>query len=186
MHASIVKDIKDVLNTTYTAINKKNYFALEELSNRLNHSAAIHQSKEISICSVAVFALSKIFDKQDYLQHPDFNEFRNNILKQLTLAIKAVGVNGYLGSMKVMESQIQKFSAKIKTYHMPLLTYARSVKAKHVVEHGLSVSQASKLFGVPEWDISAHMGKSKAHEKHHASPQSNRERIKLVRRLFGA
>ena len=89
-------------------------------------------------------------------------------------------------NMKLIESHIQKFSSKIKTYHVPLLTYARSVKAKHVVEHGLSVSQASKLFSVPEWSISKHMGKSGAHEKHYAAPKFNRERIKLARRLFNA
>ena len=113
-----------------------------------------------------------------------FNEFKNNILKQLAIAIKAVGTASYMKAMRLMESQIQKFSAKIKTYHVPLLTYARSVKAKHAVEHRLSVSQASKLFGVPEWGISKHMGKSGAHEKHYAAPKFNRERIKLVRRLF--
>jgi len=186
MHASVIKDVQNVLNTAYAAIKKKNYFALEGLSNRLNHSVAIYQKKDVSICAVAVFALSKIFDKEAYLQHSDFNKFRDEVLTNLMLASKLVSADTskYLKTIRALETKIQQFSNKLKLYHEPLLSYARAKKASHAMEHGLSISQASKLFNVPEWGISKHMGKSAAHEKHYATSKFNKQRIELVRRLF--
>jgi len=182
MHPSVTKDIKAVLDTASAAIKKKNYFALEGLSNRLNHSITIYQSQDVSICSVAVYALSKIFDKQAYLAHPDFNKFRESILATLELARKQD--NQYLKHMQNLLTQIQTFSGKLKLYHTPLLMHARSIKAKHAIEHGLSSDVASKLFNVPEQAVSEHMGRSKAHEKHYATPKFNKQRIELLKRLF--
>jgi len=187
MHDSIIKDIKNVLDTAYLAIKKKDYYTLEGLSNHLNHSITIHQLKEISACATTVYALSKIFDKQAYLTHQDFNAFRNDILTNLKFAAAAIKkgqTSEYLQAIKALNNRLEKFSGKLKIYHQPILNYARARKAKHAIEHGLSISQASKLFEVPEWDMSKHMGKSTAHEKHHALPKLNKQRIDLVKRLF--
>jgi len=187
MHASIIRDIKTVLDAAHSAIKKKNYFALEGLSNRLNHSLTIHQFKEISICAVTIYALSKIFDKKAYLDHLDFSKFRSEILTNLkfaSTAIKKEQTNEYLQTIKTLQNQIEKFSNKLNVYQQPILSYARARKAKHAIEHGLSTSQASKLFKVPEWTTSKHIGKSTAHEKHHAQPKLNQQRIALVKKLF--
>ena len=184
MHSSVIKDIKAVLDAAHSAVKRKNYVLLDNLSNRLNHSAAIHQDREISLCAVAVFALSKIFTNEKYLTDPNFPGFRNDVLANLKAARKVIGTDTkrYEGHLRLVENSVKRFDEKLKLYQTPLLTYARAKKASHAIEHGLSVSQASKLFNVPNWELSKHTGKSVS--KHYASTKFNKQRIELLKRLF--
>lgn len=187
MHGSVKRDIKRVLNGAYSAVRRKKYYRLDKLSNQLNHSAAIHQSKEISLCSAVVFALSKLFTNRDYFEHSGFSKFREAVLSNLKRAKKALRANKigqYMQRLRSIENKIEQIDKKVKAYQEPLMQYSRAKKAAHAVEHGLSINQASRLFDVPEWDITRHTGKSTEVGKRAAPAKTNRARIKLVKRLF--
>ena len=188
MRSSVKNDIRSVLDKAHSAVRKKNYHLLDGLSNRLNHAIAIYQDKEVSLCAVAIFALGKIFTNDRYFTDSGFQEFRNDVLSNLKAASKAMKADNlarYARHLRVIEIAIKRIDDRLKLYQTPLLTHARAKKSSHAIEHGLSASQANALFNAPKWGTSKQLGKSAAHEKHHALPKFNQQRIELVKRLFG-
>ncbi len=187
MHHSATKDIRNVLSTAYFAIKKKNYFALEGLANQLNHSITIYQDKKIADCAVTVYALSKIFDKEDYLKHEDFKIFKKRILislKTALVALKKTRMTEYAQSIAAAQKQILNFGDKIQIYRESVLDYARARKAKHATEHGISLNRASELFEVKEWEITSSPKKKLDSKTQRTGDKSTADRLNLIGRIF--
>lgn len=186
MQDSVIQDIRTVLNEAITAIQTKNYSYLGELSMRLNHSITIFQNKEIAICPIVIYSLSKVFDKPQALQHNDFNKFRADVIKNLKFAAVSVLNNEkeYFAVLESTENMANDFSNKLKLYSDPLYKYARSVLARRAIEHGLSLNSAADIFDIPAWELSKQMGQSNIPEDYPAAPRFNKERFDLIRRVF--
>ena len=187
MHQQVISDIHRVLKIAYRAVKRRQYHLLEGLSNQINHSVVTEQNKKVSDCAVAIYAMGKFFSKKQYLEHPDFEKFRERVASFLRKAIKFIKrgeTDAYYNEILSLLKEIKSFDAKLAIYEEPLLIYARTIKARHAVEHGLSVKQASKLFDIAEWDISHSLGKSAKINISSAPPSLNKKRFEIAKKLF--
>lgn len=185
MNELVIRDILAVLKVAYHAVKRKNYHALEGLSNRLNHSITTYQLRELSDCAVTVFALSKIFDKD--IINSEFDDFRQKVIsfiKSAAYFLKRKMFESYSEEMFKLKEEIKRYDDKLQIYQEPVIIYSRGIKATHAVEHGLSIEKASKLFDIAEWDIHANIGKSKSMEVSYAPPLNNLNRMELAKKLF--
>ncbi len=188
MHPQVKKDLRAVLEQAFSAIKNKRYFELRGLSDHVIHSMSIFQERDISDCAISIYALSKIFDKEQFTCHGDCPRFIDQALINLSQAknmIEKNNMKGYRQAISNLLTQISKFDSKLKLFERPILDYARLQKASKLAEHGLSVSAAAELMNIPKWELSGYLGNTKTSETCCSFPEADAKRVSYVFKLFG-
>ena len=76
------KHILDILIKVNDAIDKKDYIAIKQLSNKFIHHASIHQDADVISTAVLIYALSKMIERENFRKEKNWNEFYKNFRKK--------------------------------------------------------------------------------------------------------
>ncbi len=188
MHPKVKKDVKAILDKAFDAIKNNQFYNLIGLSDQIIHSMSIYQERETADCAVVVYALSKFFGKEKFLNHDDRRKFEEIILADLNFASKSLANNNmkaYRQAISNILKRIEKFDKSLRLFEQPVLDYARLQKASKLAEHGLSAGRAAEFMGVPAWELAGFLGNTRASEMHPSAPSTNSSRVKYVFELFG-
>lgn len=186
MQENVARDIYNLLKQSYFAIKQKQIYELRELSDHTIHDASIFQDEDSISIAIVVYSLSKIFEKHQFQEYPDWNFFYKNVMFNLKNAIKELKKRNVLSYRKSIENimiQIKKIDKKVSLYIEEVLSQAKIRKGSRLYEHGISLGRASELLGVSKWELMSYVGNQKISE-YEFSPRTIIEKIEFSKRIF--
>ncbi|RMD45984.1 hypothetical protein D6829_00660 [Candidatus Pacearchaeota archaeon] len=181
------ENILRILRKARADILENNPYELKSLSDQTIHSATISQDPDNIIVAVLVYALSKVFTRENYRRMDGWDEFYNSVVKNLEFAVKHLEkdeidkVRVHLGRIR---NSINKISGSLRIYISDVFRKAEINKAFKLYEHGLSSEKTARLLGISLWDLASYIGQSSISEAKIAVSMPVKERIKIVRDIF--
>ncbi|MFA4960213.1 MAG: hypothetical protein WC548_00970 [Candidatus Pacearchaeota archaeon] len=183
-----VENILRILSETKRFFKDDNPFELKNLSNQTIHSATISQDPDNIIVAVLVYSLGKILERNNYRSMEGWDEFYNEVIKNIDSAIKYLKNNDvnkcriYLGKIR---HSLNRISGDLSNYIRDIFYKAEINKAFKIYEHGLSSEQTAELLGVSLWDLSSYIGQSTISDSKVAISMPIAKRIKIAEEILG-
>ncbi|MBN2881557.1 hypothetical protein JXM83_05915 [Candidatus Woesearchaeota archaeon] len=169
--ADVADALKDPLLKTEILFN---------CSNRCIHNASIFQDQDSVRLAVVVYALYKI--KKKYSVIP---EEADVYLAKAVEYLRNYNVEQYRRNIQLAIEQISKIS-HFRTYVERVLDDAKIKKGAKLIDHGISVAQASEVLGVSQWEMQNYLGKSDISDDLDDDNKTRLvKRIVFARSLFG-
>lgn len=175
-----------VLKEAEKAIYSENLLALRELSNQTIHSASMYQDPDSIAIAVTIYALSKIFEKQQIAHFKNWRKFLEKTNLHVHRAYTAVERN----NIKTFRKEIIKMRKNIHLFG-PLREYIREVfrkayinKASRIYEHGISRAETAGLLGVTQWELAEYAVTPIITDDNLTITKSLKERFKFTEDLF--
>ncbi len=171
MNERIKKDILSILDESLNHIYCRDISKIKDLSNHTIHNASIFQDEDSLSIAVIMYSLSKIFERKGFVN--------KNIVKTLIKSKDALSENKfnlYRKSVKSIIKNISKEDSKLKLYIQEVIEQAQIKKGSKLYDHGISMSQASYLLGISQWELMSYVGKTKI-------PDTFKENITIEKRL---
>jgi predicted S18 family serine protease len=156
MNENVRKDIISLLNDVVRSLQNHDVINLTELSNHIIHSASIYQDEYSISTAVIVFALSKITQRNNYVDV--------RIIALLNKAIhhlQKYQLNKYNKDIKKLVAQISKSDTQLDLYIQHVMDEANVKKASKIYEHGISLGQTAQLLGISQWELMKYVGNTK-------------------------
>jgi hypothetical protein len=176
-----------ILEETELAFQKKDAFALKNLSNQTIHTATIYQDGDNVIVAVLVYSLSKILERSNYREMKGWDIFYKAVIKNLDLTIKALE-KGQMDNARIYLGRIRNFLNKIDgdlgQYIKDVFAKAEINKAFKLYEHGLSTEKTAKLLGVSLWDMAGYIGQSHIGDANISVSMPIAKRVKIAEDFF--
>ncbi len=186
MNPKIKEDILSILNQLAQILKVKkgeNVVEVAEikgLSNKVIHDASIFQDEDSISIGVLVYSLSKIIErKQKELDYGSVLIMVNSSISYLTQNDD----EKFRKSIKDIFNFIRKVDEKIKLFIHEVINQAKIKKGCKLCEHGISITRASDVMGISQWELMNYFGKTTIIDK--LSEQVNVSyRLKIARSLF--
>ncbi|MCS7134473.1 MAG: hypothetical protein NZ889_01280 [Candidatus Pacearchaeota archaeon] len=176
-----------VLKNAKEAIEKKDPVLLREMSNRTIHSASIYKDPDAVMVAVTTYALSKILERENYRNYPEWEPFVELCSKFLENAISSLEKNNLKAFRKNMikiRKQTEKITSKLKDYISEVFKKAAINKASRIYEHGISRAETAELLGITQWELAEYVGITGIPDVNLGITKSIKDRINLARDLF--
>lgn len=173
---SILEGVIDILRSP--TVNTDFLF---DYSNKCIHNASIFQDQDSVRLAVIIYAIYKI--------HKRFTKINEEILKYLMYSKENLDKYDFeqyrLNFAKIIEI-ISKVSS-LQPYISQVLEDAKIKKGAKLIDHGISVGQASEILGVSQWDMQNYLGKSGIQEDMNVDEGKKRllKKLTLSRKMFG-
>jgi len=181
----VKQDLIKVLRDARQAIKDRLFGNLHSISDHIIHSMSIYQDKDVVDVAVAIYALSKIYEKERHLKSKQIRIFTREILSLLKRAINNLEQNKereFRETIKKVLADIHALDREINVYIEDVLEFAKIKKGSRLYEHGLSLGQAAATTGVSKWELMPATGETITHERF-VEP-IERKRLLLIKRLF--
>lgn len=179
--------ILQVLKEVKEACRKNDIIKLRELSNQTIHSASVKQD-DISIAvAVVIYSISKILERTNYQDYPDWDYFFKEYKQSLEQAIKDLERNeeeGFKKHIKSIEGLIDKLTGNFKMHIQQVFEKARINKASRIYEHGISMEQTASLLGVTLFELAEYAGRTGISDINLNKTLMIKKRISYVREIF--
>ncbi len=178
MKEVIKEDILKVLLKSIEAVDNRNYYSLELLSNRIIHNASIFQDEFSTSMAIIIYALSKIASKTEIVDQDISNE-----LKKSYMSLKENDDQKFEKNIQKLYKLIETQDSKLKYYFKHVLDQAKVKKGTKIHDHGISTTQVAAILGRSKWEIMNYVGKTDIPDSY--SPTNNvKSRIEYTRSLF--
>jgi hypothetical protein len=175
-----------VLKEVEKAIYSENILALRELSNQTIHSASMYQDPDSIAMAVTIYALGKIFEKEQVAHFKNWKLFLEKTRMHVRKAYEAVEKN----NVKSFRKEIIKMRKNIHLFG-PLREYIREVfrkayinKASRIYEHGISRAETAGLLGVTQWELAEYSVTPVITDDNLTITKPIKERFKFTEDLF--
>ncbi|MEM2090060.1 MAG: hypothetical protein QXL88_03185 [Candidatus Pacearchaeota archaeon] len=181
------KNVLKVLRNAKKAIKERDIVLLKNMSNRTIHSASIYKDPDAVMLAVTIYTLSKILERQNYREYPEWRSFIRACLKFLDRAIKALeqdNVEAFREQMINIRKETEKISSKLKTYILEVFRKAAINKASRIYEHGISRAETARLLGITQWELAEYVGLTGIADIDLSITLPIEKRIKLAESLF--
>ena len=179
MIEKVRQDIIAVLRDVIKSLEKNDALSLSDLSNRIIHSASIFQDEYSISTAVIVFALSKIIQRENYI------DVRiTALLKRAIHHLQKQKINKYTKDIQKLMTNISKTDSKLNLYIQHVIDEAHVKKASKIYEHGISLGQTAYLLGISQWELMRYIGHTKIPETF-IEKVDIKERLNYVNKLFG-
>jgi hypothetical protein len=176
MNEIIKQDILFVLKNVVKSLRGRNINELYELSNETIHNSSIFQDQDSLQIAVLVYSLSKIINRKG------FDRRFPNYAKDAYFALKRNNIEKYRAKIGNIFDLINKTDENIGLYVMKVINEAKIKKGSKIYDHGISMSRASSMLGISQWELMNYVGKTNLEENASADIK---ERLKFARSLFG-
>ncbi len=180
-------NILRILEETKKAIEEKDYAKISYLSNQTINTASLTQDPDNIAVAVAVYSLSKIFEREHYKQYSEYEKIKKIIIYSLECSIEDLEKNDLKDFRKDFEnirSCIKKISGKLKEYIQEVFRKAKINKASRIYEHGISMEQTAKLLGITMFELADYSGKTGISDVPESKTLDAKSRIKLAEEIF--
>lgn len=188
MNEKIREDILGVLRDATIAIRKENSVKLREISDHTLHNANIYQDPYSIGIAVTMYALSKIYARNNYKQMESWNKFDSVVKRNIKKAkdnLEKSDFEQFDKNMANINLVIEKLDNKLKEYIKEVVYRAHISKGSRFYEHGLSIGRTAQLLGINTWDLMEYIGKTGISDKTYNITKSSKQRLKEVRKMFG-
>ncbi|MBI2451510.1 hypothetical protein HYV50_00355 [Candidatus Pacearchaeota archaeon] len=182
-----IEHIKKLLEEIKTALLNKDMLKLKELSDHTVHSSCSYQDSGSITISVIFYTLSKLIERQDYKKIKGWNNLVEKLNSLIDLAIKSLKNNNF----KKYEKNILKAGKTLTDYSINLKPYIEDVikkasinKGSKIYEHGISLEQTAKLFGITQWELSDYIGQKNLAEIKQNETIDVKKRAKFALEFF--
>jgi len=182
------ENIIRILMETKAAIANDDATKLRELSNHTIHTASVHQDPSDIAVAVVVYSISKIIERKDYRQDPQWEKFLNNFKLCIDKSIKYAEKDdekGFAMGIACVRKSINKLSGKLRVYIQDVFKRAEINKASRIYEHGISMEQTAKLLGVSMFDLANYAGQTGIANVSENKTIDVKTRIKTTMEMFG-
>jgi len=181
------ENILRILKSTKRAVLSDQPYELKNLSNQTIHSAAISQDPDNVIVAVLVYSLGKALERENYRSMEGWQEFYNDILKYLEIAINSLEkkeIEKCRDALGEIRESLNRIDTDLGTYIKDVFRKAEINKAFKLYEHGLSAEQTAKLLGINLWDLASYIGQSTISEANASVSMPIKKRAKLAEDFF--
>lgn len=176
---SLLKDVEK-------AVSLEDTFLLRELSNKTIHSASIYQDPDSIAMAVTIYALSKIFEKEQFRHYKTWDVFIKKTQQQIVHAYKLLekdDVKNFRKKLIKIRKNINLFG-RLKEYIKEVFYRASINKASRIYEHGISQAETSRLLGISQWELAQYAITPFITDIDLTLTMPEKERIKLAENLF--
>lgn len=181
------ENILKILSQTKEAIKEGNSTEIKNLSNQTTNTASLNQDPENIAIAVIIYSLSKILERPNYKNLPQWDKFYNLYMSAIDNAIIALKNNDeklLKRNIDTMRSGINKLSGKLKNYIQDVFRKSSINKASRIYEHGLSMEKTAKLLGITLYELAGYSGERNIGEIRTSTPRDIKSRIKIALELF--
>jgi len=181
------KHILNILIKTKSALDKKDYLKVKNLSDHVIHHASIHQDGDVISIAVIIYALSKLIERENYKTEknwPEFySKFKKNILDMIN-ALKKGNEDKFRIEVTNNRKLIEGLSGKLKFYISDVFNRAKINKASRIYEHGISMETTAKILGISQWELAEYTGQTGIGNVSLSVTMNLNDRIKLAEDIF--
>lgn len=172
------EDFISVLKDSLKALKRKDISLLKELSNHTIHDAGMFQDKESISLAIAIYAISKIIEREKKIDP----RIELNMHESIRF-IAGNDMEGFNKNMQKLFKIISEKDTKLKLYIDEVFRQARIKKGGKIYEHGISIGQASEILGISQWELMSYVGKTRISD--YAAPKvSAQQRMAVAREIF--
>ena len=179
--------ILEVLKGTKEAVKNEDSIKLKELSNQTIHSASIHQDPECILLAVIIYSLSKIIERTNYREYPNWNSFFKQFIKHINYAIVYLErnkIDNFREELGKIRGEINGQTGNLKRHIQDVFRKAEINKASRIYEHGISMEKTSKLLGISIWELAEYAGQTGISDVNLNVTLPEKKRIKIVEDIF--
>ena len=178
-----------ILRETQKSIIRKEYSRLKHLSNQTINTASRTHDPDNILLAVVVYALGKIYERENYHELPGWNKYKQILDSSLSKAVLAMEKEKHseaISHLELMRDSVNKLSGKLKKYISDVFRRASINKASRMHEHGISMERTAKLLGVTMWELADYVGETGIADvkENISSATSLKGRIKLAMEMF--
>lgn len=176
----------EILEETKKALRSNNAFELQALSDKTIHSASIYQHTDSILVSVIIYTLSKLVLRRNSLKIKNWESFVLRCEVNLDKAIQAIkknDLNDLIYHLKKIKLNLTKLSIDLQPYIQEVFNKASINKASKIYEHGISLSQTSRLLGITQWELADYIGQKNISDNYDLTLDT-KKRAKLALEFF--
>ncbi len=184
MNDRIKEDILSVLEQLLQIFNIKDstdVFAVKYLSDHTIHNASIFQDEDSIAIAVLTYALGKIIEMK--FEQINYNTICTNLSNARDELIEN-RIDQYRKQIQKTMSYVSNLDAKLKIYIQEVINKAQIKKGSRIYEHGISLSRASALLGVSQWELMSYIGKTRIIDSAEEDTEFVKSRLEFARGLF--
>jgi hypothetical protein len=179
MDEKVRKEIIQLLDKVIQSLDKNDILGLQDLSNHIIHSASIFQDEYSVSAAVIVFALSKIIQRESFI-----DARITTLLKKAIHHLRKYQINKYTLDIRKLISLISNTDSKLGLYIQHVMDEAHVKKASKIYDHGISLGQTAQILGISQWELMKYIGHTKIPDNL-VEKVNIRKRLKYVNELFG-
>jgi len=179
--------ILKILKGVKIALKNRDYIKIKNLSNHLIHHSSIHQDPDIISVTIIIYALSKLIEREDYKNYPEWPNFYKQYIKCIDNLIRALekdNLEMFRNEIKLIRNSIQKLSGKLKIYIDNVFRKAKVNKASRIYEHGISMEKTAEILGISIWELAEYAGQTRIGDINLSITLHIKQRIKTVEEIF--
>lgn len=179
------ENILNILKQTKEAIKNRDVLKLRELSNQTIHTVSIHKDTDNISVAIIVYAIGKIMEEQT--RNKECTIFCQNASVFIDSAIRALSkddLKGFKTSLEQIIKSVKKLSPNLRNYIKEVFRAAKIDKATKIYEHGISMEQTAKMFGITMFELAGQAGESKISDTPETKTVNESERIKFIMDMF--
>lgn len=182
-----IEHVLDVLKETEDAINKEDVIKLRDLSNQTIHSASIAQDMDNILVAVLVYSISKIIERTQYREYPQYKSFFQSLKAHIAHQISALeekDLDKFRFESKKIRKVISKLSGNFKFHIQDVFKKAEINKASRIYEHGISMEKTAKLLGITIWELAEYAGTTSISNVNWNVTMPVKKRVQLALEMF--
>jgi len=179
--------ILKVLKRVRSALSKKDFIKIKNLSNKIIHNASITQDTNVVYTAVIIYSLSKIIEREQYKDFRNWETFYNEYHQCLSHLITALEKDDEMEFQKHIDfltNKIENLSGQLKVYIKDVFQKAKINKASKIYEHGISMGQTAKILGISVWELAEYAGQTGIADVNLGVTMPIKQRIKLAEEIF--
>ena len=179
--------ILKILKEVYSALKKKNYIVIKELSNQLVHTSSMEQDPDVVSVAVIIYALSKIIEREKYQFYKNYPNFYKNYiqcLNNMIFALEKNDIHKFRFEIEHIRNLIKNLSGHLKNYISEVFRKAKINKASRIYEHGISMEKTAKILGISVWELAEYSGQTGISDVDLSITMPIKNRIKIVEDIF--
>ena len=179
----------EVMSSALNAFQKRDVFALKELSNQTVHSASVFQNIDNISVAVIIYSLSKIVERPKYMQYKSWPNFQAIVINKFQSAINALknsNISLFRNYLSEINASISTLSGHLKVYIEDVFRKAAINKASRIYEHGISMQQTADILGISSFELAEYAGRTGIADVELSVTSEVKKRIKTAMELFEA
>jgi predicted HTH domain antitoxin len=184
-----IEHIINVLRNAQHALKEGNAFELQQLSDQTIHSASIEQHTDSITIAVLMYTLNKILSKKNKINIKKWEAFVIKFNLELEKAIselKKRDIEEFVRHLEHAKDLLKNASSSLKTNIQEVLNKAALNKASRIYEHGISLSQTSRLLDVTQWELAEYIGQRSIPDNPYNATVDIKKRAKVTLDFFSS
>ena len=182
MNEAVKQDILSLLDSVIGILaseEETDLVELEELSNKIIHSASIFQDEDSISIALLIYSLYKLIARG--AEKEKIYSQINSMLKQARAALEGNQFETFRKKIKKIFDVLVRIDRKVSIYFQELLEKARLKKGSKIYEHGISIARVAQIMGISQWELMSYVGQTEIPEY---GIKDAKGRLQLARKLF--